>query len=147
MRWQPTIGSSHSHTTCLFFNRYNIPYRVFLPCLAGNMPRTTKRAAARAPQRTRKSTQRRSYHLVTATFVPMLHPLAPASAAPQASTHMNAVVNWYRQRLRDYEYCAWSDPALRKEARRCLRVKRMPRGRLAVIYPVPIDAHRDDVHV
>lgn len=94
-----------------------------------------------------RRTQRLSCNLATVTFVPKLHPLAPTSLAPNARPHMNAIVKWYRQRLHDHEHCAWSDPALQKATRRCLRVKRMPRGRISIVFPVPADAHMDDVRV
>lgn len=97
--------------------------------------------------------RRPPFRLATVTFDPELHDLSSAADTrtarrARASVYIDEVVDWYRARLRDYEYCAFSDPTLRGVARRYVRVERMAkRGRVAVVFPVPADADEDDVRV
>lgn len=91
-------------------------------------------------------TPKMPYTLITVTFEPRLHALSQ-EVFVDTHTHMTAVVEWYRQRLQNYEYCVFSHPALTRHARRRMSVKRMPHGRIAVVFPVPGDAPMDDVSV
>lgn len=85
--------------------------------------------------------RRPPFRLATVTFDPELHDLSSAADTrtarrARASVYIDEVVDWYRARLRDYEYCAFSDPTLRGVARRYVRVERMAkRGRVAVVFP------------
>lgn len=92
------------------------------------------------------------FQLESVNLKPRLHLLAPKYTAPTTDRFtrnvFDAIVAWYRERLRDYVYCVLGDDAeLQKLAGTYLRVEKAPRGHISIVFPVPNNATEGDVAV